>query len=360
CRYGPSAGMAEFRQAAADYLNDQYGYQVTAANVIAGPGAKNFQQLFLEAFVNPDDGVLVFSPHFPTYSPNIARRGARMVLATLREDRRFRPDPRDVQAFVDSDPSPKAVLLNTPHNPTGGVATGKDLEAIAEIIAPHDVAVFSDEPYDTMVWSGEHATPATLPGMLARCVAAYTFSKSFSMSGWRLGFAVSSEPVIEMLAKLTNTALSCVPPFIQAAGAAALREDLVERDRRMLEFRDRVQRLVDALDQIDGIACKMPMGSFYAFANVMEACNRLGISSHGLAMYLLEAADDSVGVACLGGECFGSAGAGFLRFSVAEPTERLLQATDFLNSSLRTCDRLSDFLADQPKYRLDHRYEVAR
>ncbi len=352
CRYGPSAGIAAFRAAAADYVNAEYGFQVTAANIVAGPGAKNFEQLFLESFVNPGDGVLVFSPHFPTYPPNIARRGGRMVISRLQQSMAFRPNLPEVEAFLATDPSPKAIILNSPHNPTGGIATKEDLDALANLVRDRNIAIFSDEPYDRMVWEGEHHSIAARPGMLDQCVAAYTFSKSFSMSGWRLGFAVSSIRNIEMLAKLTNSALSCVPPFTQLAGVAVLQHDLSERDQRMQMFHARLRQLVSDLNELAGVDCLMPGGSFYAFPSVAGVCNRLGISSHGLAMYLLEAADDRRGVACLGGECFGEAGAGFIRLSVAQPPERLAAAVAFMKSAFAEHERVIEYVNNNPKYRL--------
>ena len=350
CHYGPSLGIPSFRAAAAEYVNAEYGLQVKAENVVAGPGAKTFQQFFLEAFVNPGDGVLVFSPYFPTYEPNIHRRGARMVLANLQQAHAFRPQVADIEAFLANDPSPKAIFLNSPHNPTGGITTQQDLGDIADVIRGRDVFVFSDEPYDQMVWEGRHHSLLEMPGMSDQCVAAYTFSKSFSMSGWRLGWAVSSPAVIELIGKLTNTALSCVPPFTQMAGAAVLANDRAERDVRMQDFHDKVRGLVASLNQIDGVECLMPGGSFYAFPSVVGLCQRLGITSHGLAMFLLEAADDTLGVACLGGECFGAAGAGFLRLSCAEPNERLQQAVAFLQTAVQRQDRLASYLDTHPQY----------
>lgn len=350
CHYGPSLGIPSFRAAAAEYVNAEYGLQVKAENIVAGPGAKTFQQFFLEAFVNPGDGVLVFSPYFPTYEPNIHRRGARMVLANLQQAHAFRPQVADIEAFLANDPSPKAIFLNSPHNPTGGITTQQDLRDIADVIRGRDVFVFSDEPYDQMVWEGRHHSLLEMPGMSDQCVAAYTFSKSFSMSGWRLGWAVSSPAVIELIGKLTNTALSCVPPFTQMAGAAVLANDRAERDVRMQDFHDKVRGLVASLNQIDGVECLMPGGSFYAFPSVVGLCQRLGITSHGLAMFLLEAADDTLGVACLGGECFGAAGAGFLRLSCAEPNERLQQAVAFLQTAVQRQDRLASYLDTHPQY----------
>lgn len=356
--YGPSTGLPEFRSAAAEYVNREYGLSVAEENVIAGPGAKNFEQLFCEAFLNPGEGVLVFSPHFPTYPPNIARRGARLVLSALKHSRDFRPNLDDVERFLKDDPSPKAIFLNSPHNPTGGVALLEDLQALAELVRGKNIAVFSDEPYDRMVWNGRHHSLLGQPGMIEQTVAAYTFSKSFSMSGWRLGFAVGSPQVIAMLGKLTNTALSCVPPFTQLAGVAAMRDARQERDRQMQEFGRKVARLVKELNAVAEISCLMPGGSFYAFPSVAAVCNRLRITSHGLALYLLEGADDKRGVACLGGECFGQAGAGFLRLSCAEPDERLSEAVSFIADAVHRSGRIENYLAAHPEFRLLDSYQT--
>ncbi len=356
-RYGPSTGIPEFRAAASAYVNDEYGLDTRAENVVAGPGAKNFEQLFCEAFVNPGDGVLVFSPHFPTYGPNIARRGGRMVLSNLKAAKAFRPNLDDVERFLDTDASPKAIFLNSPHNPTGGVAEREDLTGLAALVRGRDVAVFSDEPYDRMAWTGQHHSLLAEPGMFDHTVAGYTFSKSFSMSGWRLGFAVSSAATIEVLQTLTNTALSCVPPFTQIAGVAALTEARDYRDRRMREFRAKVHLLVEGLRGIDGVDCLMPGGTFYVFPSVAAICNRLGITSHGLALYLLEHADDALGVACLGGECFGAAGSGFLRLSCAQPDDRLREAVSFMAEAFTRDGRVAEYLSDNPHHRLAARYE---
>ena len=357
CHYGPSIGIPEFRSAVAVYVNDHYGLNVSAENVVAGPGAKIFEQLFCETFVNPGDGVLVFSPFFPTYPPNIARRGGRLGFSELKQEQEFRPHLDDVARFLEEDPQPKAIFLNSPHNPTGGVATEADLAGLADLVRGRNIAVFSDEPYDQMVWRGQHHSLLAQPGMLEQCVAAYTFSKSFSMSGWRLGYAVSSESTITMFAKLTNTTLSCVPPFVQRAGVAGLQQDCQERDSRMETFRHKVEYLATELDKLDGVRCLVPGGTFYVFPCVAELCNRLGITSHGLAMYLLEGADEQFGVACLGGECFGDAGKGFLRFSTAEPDELIQQALDFFPQACSREDRIKAYLDGRPEFVLESPYE---
>ena len=356
--YGPSVGLPEFRAAAAAYVNEAHGLAVTADHVVAGPGAKTFEQLFCEAFVEPGDGVLVFSPYFPTYAANIARRGARMVLSSLRASRAFRPNLDDVRRFLNEDARPKAIFLNSPHNPTGGVATPDDLRGLADLVRGRDVAVFSDEPYDCMVWEGRHYSLLAEPGMLEQTLAAYTFSKSFSMSGWRLGYAVASPATVKVLDVLINTALSCVPPFTQIAGIAALRDARTYRDDRMRDFHRKVELLVSGLNTVEGISCLMPGGTFYVFPSVAAICNPHGITSHGLAMYLLEGADDRVGVACLGGECFGAAGAGFLRLSCAQPDDRLTDAVSFIAEATTRDDRIAAYLAAHPEYRLATPYPV--
>ena len=356
-RYGPSLGIMEFRSAAAEYVNREYGLSVTGENVIAGPGAKNFEQLFCEAFLNAGDGVLIFSPHFPTYPPNVFRRSARVVLSELKAANDFRPNLEDVRRFLAGDKSPRAIFLNSPHNPTGGVATLDDLTGLADLVRGKDVAVFSDEPYDRMVWRGRHHSLLELPGMFDQAVAAYTFSKSFSMSGWRLGFAVSSPAIIEVFGKLTNSAISCVSPFTQLAGVAAMRDELPYRDRTMKDFQRKVELLVDGMNGIDGVSCLMPGGTFYVFPSVAGVCNRLGITSHGLALYLLEGADDRRGVACLGGECFGDAGRGFLRLSCAQPDERIAEAFAFMADAFSRTERVQAYLSAHPEFRLAERYE---
>src|SRR5262245_55940713 len=191
-RYCPSPGTPSFREAAALNYRKEFGVKVGPENVVVGPGAKVFEQFFCEAFLDPGDAVLVFTPQFPTYAPNIERRGARMVLSPLRQANQFRPNLEDVAHFLQTEPRARAIFLNSPHNPTGGVATREDLRGLAELVRGRNVAIFSDEPYCHMAWTGRHYTPLAEPGMLEQCVAAYTFSKSYSMSGWRLGYAVSS------------------------------------------------------------------------------------------------------------------------------------------------------------------------
>ncbi len=350
--YGPSLGLPEFRAAAARSVNAEFGFDVGPEHIVVASGAKPFEQYFAEAVLDPGDGVLVWSPHFPTYVPNLERRGARAVLAPLSVENDFRPQAADVERFLKTDPRPRAIFLNSPHNPTGGVAARSDLKAIADVVRGTELMVFSDEPYCHMVWEGRHESIGTEPGMLDHVVSAYTFSKSYSMSGWRVGFAVAHPDVVQAMGKLINTTASCSPPFVQRAATAALECDSATRDEYMARFRRKVERLTEGLKSIEGMRVSRPVGTFYVFPDVRSICNRLGISSHGLALYLLEGADDDFGVACLGGESFGEAGRGFLRFSCAEPDERIDRAVAFLPDALSRADRLAKFLADRPEFAL--------
>jgi aspartate aminotransferase len=352
-RYCPSLGLPEFRETIARTIRAEFGIPANTENVVVAPGAKPFEQFFCELFLEPGDAVLVFQPAFPTYEPNIVRRGAKPVYVPLRQENDFRPSLTDIERFIKSQTRAKAIFLNSPHNPTGGVATKDDLGAIAEMVRGTNIAVFSDEPYCHMVWQGKHHSILAEPGMLDHCVAAYTFSKSYSMSGWRCGYAATAPRFADLIGKMINTTLSCAPPFVQLGGKAALENDAAERDSAMQTFRSKVELLVKELRQVEGVTVLMPAGTFYVFPNVEPISKRLGITSHGLAMFLLEAADENVGVACLGGECFGAAGQGFLRFSCAEPDDRLVAAVRFLADAVNRTDRVKAYVELHPKYRLD-------
>ena len=351
--YCASPGIPEARQAAADFVKSEFGIPAGPENVVMGPGAKVFEQFFCEAFLNPGDSVLVFSPYFPTYVPNILRRNANIVYSALKQSNEFRPSLDDIERFLGEADSPKAIFLNSPHNPTGGVTTEEDLQNLADLIRGKDIAVFSDEPYCHMIWKGKHHSLLAQPGMMDQAVAAYTFSKSYSMSGWRLGFAISSKETTDAISKMINTT-----PVVQLAGAAALRNDSAERDDVMLKFREKVVLLTEGLNRIEGFHTIDPTATFYVFPNVAAVCNQLGITSHGLALYLLEGADDNFGIACLGGECFGEAGQGFLRFSCAEPNDRLQQALDFIPVALSRTGRIAAYLEAHPKFRLQKPYTL--
>jgi aspartate aminotransferase len=354
-RYAPSVGLPEFRSAAADRLNREYDLSLTADNICVGAGAKIFQTYFCETFLEPGDEVLLFTPAFPTYRPNVERREAVVVESPLLSEQNYSIDFDSLASFLRR-PKARAIVLNSPHNPTGAALSARDVERIAQAVSSTDVVIFSDEPYEHMSWLDRHRTILSAPGMIERTLAVYSFSKSYAMSGWRLGFAVGSPTTIERMMKLVNISLSCVPPFIQIGGIAAMNDDRSIRDSQMLAFRRKTELLADRLDRIDGIQASRPAGAFYVFGDVRAICERWGVTSHGLATYLLEGADDQFGVGCLGGECFGRVGMGRLRFSCAEADERLIRAVDFIEratSTNETPKSLKAMIERNPEFRLD-------
>ena len=359
--YCPSLGLPAFRAAAARFVSTEFGYSVTAENIVVGSGAKPFEQYFAEAVLDPGDGVLVFSPQFPTYIPTLsaAERGA--VPAPLKVERQFRPSADQVRRFLATDPRPRAILLNSPHNPTGGVATREDLTEIAEVVRGTELMVFSDEPYCHMVWKGRHASILAEPGMLDHAVAAYTFSKSYSMSGWRIGFAVAAPDVVDAIGKLINTSASCSPPLAQRAAQAALEHDTPTRDHYMERFRQKVDRLCDGL----GTRRRLPGRASRRHFLCLSGCpSRLqSVADHLARSGTLSARRGrrfNFGVACLGGECFGEAGQGFLRFSCAEPDERIDQAMAFLPQALDRPSVISRYKDANPQYVLTKPYVQER
>jgi aspartate aminotransferase len=350
-RYCPSLGLPQFREVIAETVQREFAIPAKAENVVVGPGAKIFEQFFCELFIEPEDEVLFFSPQFPTFEPNLRRRGGKPICVPLKQENDFRPDLGAIEEFIKKSKRPKGIFLNSPHNPTGGVATKSDLEGIANLIRGRDIALFSDEPYCHMVWGEKHHSILAEPEMFDQVVSAFTFSKSYSMSGWRVGYAISSAKNIEMIGKMVNTTVSCVPPINQLAAMAALQYDREERDLTMAKFRQKIELLVSELRKVDGVKVLMPAGTFYTFPNVSAICERLRIRSHGLAMYLLEGADPNRGVACLGGECFGLGGEGFLRFSCSELDSRLVEAIHFFAEAITKHDRVEAYLKEHPEYR---------
>ncbi len=220
-----------------------------------------------------------------------------------------------------------------------------------------DLAVFSDEPYDQMVWRGRHHSILAQPGMLEQAAAAYTFSKSYSMSGWRVGFAVSSEPTAELFGKLMNTSLSCVPPMAQLAAAAALTRDREERDRTMQLFHRKVELMAAGLNRIEGVRCLDPSGTFYLFPNVRADLQSAGHHLARAGHVLARSRRRTTGRGLPGRRVVRrAAGAGFLRFSCAEPDERLQQAVAFLPTAFTRQDRVAAYLAERPQFRLQQAY----
>ncbi len=308
--YSPSAGIIELRETIADYATRfrKMSKPYTAANVTVAPGAKPVIWNILSAILNPGDDFIYFDPAYPAYGSASSYLQANVIRIPLREERNWRMDLDELASRVSS--RTKAVVINSPHNPTGGVLLREDLERIAELAQKHDFLVIADEIYSRNFYlDTEFISIASLPGMQDRTIIVDGFSKAYAMTGWRLGYALMPEELNKVVTLFNNNTFSCVATFVQKAGIAALDGD-DKPVREMNEiFRQRRDRLVSGLNKIPGMRCTLPEGAFYAFPNVTQITH----DDKALASFMLEEA----GVACGGGSSFGPAGKGYLRFSYA-------------------------------------------
>ena len=313
--YCPAPGIAELREAAAEDLSRTRGVPVAPARVLVANGAKPFLFFGVLATCEPGDEVIYPDPGFPIYESAIRFAGATPVPLVLRETDDFAFSIGELAACVTE--RTKLVILNSPQNPTGGVLAREALAAAADVLRDSPAWVLSDEVYGRLLHEGAFASIATEPGMLERTVVLDSFSKTYAMTGWRCGYAAVPEPLVEPLTRFLVNATSCVPPFVQRAGVAALTgpQDGVERMRA--EFRARRDLVVAGLAAMPGVTCRIPHGAFYAFPNVTG----VPLPTEVLADRLLDAA----GVALLSGTAFGAAGEGHLRLSYATSRERLAE-----------------------------------
>jgi aspartate/methionine/tyrosine aminotransferase len=314
--YGPAAGLPELREAIAEDSTKRRGAKATPEMVVVTPGAKPVMFYVILSLVDPGDEVLYPNPGFPIYESMIRYIGGVPVPVRLLEDRDF---ALDVDQLCDKvGPRTRLIILNHPHNPTGGVIPESGLRAIADVAAKHGVPVLADEIYGRIVYDGEHRSIAALPGMEPLAIVLDGFSKTYAMTGWRLGYGVMPAPMAQVVAKLQTNAVSCTASFIQLAGVTALRGDQSPVERMVAEFRRRRDAIVDGLRTIPGFGCVRPKGAFYVFPNITGT----GFSARALADRLL----DEAGVACLSGTAFGEWGEGHLRFSYATSMENIEEA----------------------------------
>jgi aspartate/methionine/tyrosine aminotransferase len=311
--YCPSAGIAEFRSVIAHSMSRARGIEIPAERVLVGNGAKPFLFFTILAVCQPGDEVLYPDPSFPIYESAIRWVGATPVPLPLRERLDYRLNLDDLRARLGE--RTKLVILNTPHNPTGGVLESTDLAEAAALIAQTPAWVLADEVYSRLLYDGSFASIAEAPGMLERTIVLDGLSKTFAMTGWRCGYACVPERLVEPLTRFFVNCTSCVPPFIQHAGIAALQGPQDEVNAMVQEFRARRDLLIAGLNDLPGVSCRIPRGAFYAFPNVAS----LPISAETLATRLLEEA----GVAVLAGSAFGAAGADHLRVSYANSRQNL-------------------------------------
>lgn len=323
--YTPAAGIPALREAIADYIRRTRGIPVGPENVVVVPGGKPIMFFAILALVEEGDEVIYPNPGFPIYESMINFVGGRPVPLRLRMENEFRVDIEELARLIT--PRTRMLILNSPANPTGGVLTREDLAAIAELCLKHDLVVLSDEIYSRILYEGEHISIASFPGMQERTIILDGFSKTYAMTGWRLGYGVMPEPLAEAVTRLMINSNSCTAAFTQIAGIAALTGPQDDVDRMVAAFRERREVIVEGLNRIPGFRCLKPKGAFYAFPNIEGT----GMSSRELAAYLLEEA----GVAVLSGTAFGEYGEGFLRLSFANSVENIQKALERIEKAIR-------------------------
>ncbi len=317
--YGPSAGLPELRQTIADYVSRTRGVKVTSDEVVVVPGGKPIIFFAILALIDQGDEVIYPNPGFPIYESMIDYVGGRAVPIQLREERDFSLDADELASLI-SDRT-KLVILNSPQNPTGGVLERRDIEQIAHAIGDRNVMVLSDEIYSRLLFDGgRHFSIMSVPGMQERTILLDGFSKTYAMTGWRMGYGVMRADLATHMTRLMTNSNSCTASFTQVAGVEALKGDQTSVDRMCEEFQRRRDEVVAGLNKIKGFSCRMPKGAFYVFPNITAT----GWKSKPMADALLEQA----GVAALSGTSFGKFGEGYLRFSVANSLENLQQALD--------------------------------
>ncbi|MBM3726508.1 MAG: pyridoxal phosphate-dependent aminotransferase [Acidobacteria bacterium] len=322
--YGPTQGYPEFREAIAAHVARTRGVAVDGRHVCVVPGGKPIIFFPMMALLEPGDEVVYPNPGFPIYESMIGFLGARGVPIPLVEDRGFSFD-LDVFERSLSDRT-KLIILNSPQNPTGGVIPAEDVRAMAEMVRDRDVMILSDEIYSTIYYGEPPLSIASLPGMLEKTIILDGFSKSYAMTGWRLGYGVMPEWMVEAVNRLMVNSNSCTASFTQRAGLAALTGPQGEAEAMVAEFRRRRDAFIAGLNTLPGFRCPMPEGAFYAFPNITGT----GMTSRDLAGALLEEA----GVACLRGDSFGQFGEGYLRFSYANSLENLMEAVERIRGYL--------------------------
>ncbi len=317
--YGPSAGLPELRQTIAEYVSQTRGVKVTSEEVVVVPGGKPIIFFAVLALIDEGDEVIYPNPGFPIYESMVNYVGGRAVPIRLREERDFSLDIDELAALIND--RTRLIILNSPQNPTGGVLDRREIEQIARAIGDRNILVLSDEIYSRLVFDGgEHFSIMSVPGMQERTILLDGFSKTYAMTGWRMGYGMMRPDLAAQITRLMTNSNSCTASFTQVAGIEAIRGDQTSVDRMREEFQRRRDAFVAGLNKIKGFSCRMPRGAFYVFPNITATSRK----SKPLADALLEQA----GVAALSGTAFGAFGEGYLRFSVANSLENLQQALE--------------------------------
>jgi aspartate aminotransferase len=317
-RYVSTRGIPALRAAIANYLKRTRRLEVSSEEVLAAPGCKMALSLAMMALIEPGDEVLYPDPGFPIYPSFTRGLGARAVPFGLVEKNNFQPDLQEIAAKIT--PRTSVLIFNSPNNPTGTVFSRETLGLIAELARKHDLWVVADEIYARIVFNGEFVSIRSLPGMTERTIIIDGFSKSFAMTGWRLGYAVAPKQVVDAMDLLVLNTFTCVAEFTQVAAIEALRDSTNAVDAMVAEYRKRRDLFVAGLNRVPGFRCQIPDGSFYAWVNVEDT----GLAAEEIARLLLEEA----GVAGIAGAAFGALGKNYLRFSLVSARHSLEEALD--------------------------------
>jgi aspartate aminotransferase len=324
--YGPSAGYPDLRDAIAAAVSQSRGVRVSREEVVVVPGGKPIIFFSLLALADTGDEVIYPNPGFPIYESVINYLGARAVPLQLREEKDFGLDLDELASLIND--RTKLIILNSPHNPTGAVLNLADIRGVVEVIGDRNIMVLSDEIYSRLIFEGKHHSIMSEPGFQERTILLDGFSKTYAMTGWRLGYGVMRADLAAHVARLMTNSNSCTASFTQMAGLEAIRGDQSSVDHMRDEFRKRRDVFVAGLNRIHGFSCRMPKGAFYAFPNISAT----GWNSKKLADALL----DGAGVACLSGTSFGEYGEGYLRFSTANSLDNLQLALQRIEQWTKT------------------------
>jgi aspartate/methionine/tyrosine aminotransferase len=323
--YSPAAGLPQLRETIAKEITRSRGISCSGDEVVVVPGGKPIIFFTMLALVDEGDEVIYPNPGFPIYESMIHFLGAKAVPIALKEENDFRLDPSELADLITD--RTRLVILNSPHNPTGGVLSKDDLRDVAAALGERDVMVLSDEIYSRLIFEGKHFSIMALDGWKDRTILLDGFSKTYAMTGWRLGYGVMRADLAQQISRLMINSNSCTASFTQMAGVEAIAGDQTSVNAMCAEFKRRRDMFVQRINKIPGFSCRIPAGAFYTFPNIRQT----GLSSKKLADALLEQA----GVACLAGTAFGQFGEGYLRFSIANSIENLEKALDRIEAWTR-------------------------
>jgi len=324
--YGPSAGLPEHRQAIAEYYSQYVGVKVGPENVVVTPGAKPIMSFTVMALLGQGDECIVPDPGFTVYSSMVRMMGAVPVPVPLHEKNDFRMDLDELRKKVTK--RTKLIMINSPHNPTGGILTKEDLKAVADISTERDIPVLADEIYDRMIYDGKFESIMQFPGMPERTIVLNGYSKTYAMTGWRVGYGIMPREMADLMAAFMTNINSCTATFSQIACIEALKGPQDDVAAMIAEFRKRRDFIVERINRIPKLSCRKPAGAFYVFVNIKKT----GMDSRKFTDFLL----NNCGICALAGANFGAQGEGYVRISYANTIENLAEAADRIEKALKT------------------------